>query len=392
MGLLRIYLALCVVAAHAGVNLLPWPMHSSVEAVEIFFLISGFYMSLISNKYKSALEFYASRFLRIFFPYYVILGLALLAITITGFISGNWLDLTPYLTYSPQKNGWIGVIFTAITNLTVFFQDWVMLLKHDAGQSFMFTSNFTKDSAPLYLYLIIRQAWSIGTELTFYVFVPLLGKLKLRWLWVIAAISLAARIYAYQVLHWTNDPFSYRFFPFELLLFVMGMISQRVYAMFLANKEQFKLKKLVHYLILVVVIIFGLYAAQKVPAHLRAWGVAKAYVDLISYTGWVVIIPILFHLTSRIKVDRFIGELSYPVYLVHFTVLEIFNLILEKSSLPQTPLALIGSVVSVLVAILLYVLVFRPFEEKRPNLVKDLSEKWRSRLSIFHPRQAEAEK
>src|ERR1700690_151384 len=123
MGLLRIYLALCVVAAHSGVNLLPWPMLSSVEAVQIFFLISGFYMSLISTKYKSAFEFYTSRFLRIFFPYYVILVFALLVMTITGYISGNWLNLTPYLTYSPLKNGLVGVAVTALTNLTVFFQD-----------------------------------------------------------------------------------------------------------------------------------------------------------------------------------------------------------------------------------------------------------------------------
>ena len=247
MGILRIYLALCVVATHAGVNLLPWPMHSSVEAVEIFFLISGFYMSLISTKYKSAVEFYTSRFLRIFFPYYVVLALALLAMTITGFISGNWLDLNPYLTYSPEKNGLAGVVFTAVTNFTVFFQDWVMFLKNDPGQSFSFTANFIKDPAPLYLYLIIRQAWSIGIELTFYLFVPLLSKLKTRWLWVIAAISLAMRIYAYQVLHLTRDPFNYRFFPFELLLFVMGIISQRIYSATLAEREQFQLKKNTHY-------------------------------------------------------------------------------------------------------------------------------------------------
>ncbi|HUH96201.1 MAG TPA: acyltransferase [Anaerolineales bacterium] len=389
MGLLRIYLALCVVAAHAGVNLLPWPMHSSVEAVQIFFLISGFYMSLISTKYRSAIEFYTSRFLRIFVPYYTILGLALLAITITGSISGNWLDLAPYLAYSPQKNGLLGVVFTAATNLTIFFQDWVMFLKHDPRQAFSFTGNFMGDHHPLWHYLIIPQAWSIGVELTFYLFVPLLGRLKTRWLWMIAAISLGMRIYAYQVLHLTRDPFNYRFFPFELLLFVMGMISQRIYAATLAKKEQFQLKRLVHYLIFAAALVFCLYLAQKIPAHLQRLGVAKPYTTLISYAGWAVVIPILFHLTSRLKADRFIGELSYPVYLVHFTVLEIVNLILEKYSIPQSPLGVIGGLVSVLVAILLYVSIFRPFENKRQGLVKDLLQKWRTRPPKL---QAEVEK
>src|SRR5258707_6135921 len=108
MGILRIYLALCVVAAHSGVNILPWPMHTSVEAVETFFLISGFYMSLISTKYETATEFYASRFLRIFVPYYVILGIVIIASIITGFIAGNWLVLAPYLSYSPAQNGLLG--------------------------------------------------------------------------------------------------------------------------------------------------------------------------------------------------------------------------------------------------------------------------------------------
>ena len=389
MGILRIYLALCVVAAHSGVNLLPWPMHSSVEAVEIFFLISGFYMSLVSTKYKSAVEFYTSRFLRIFFPYYVILGLALVAITITGFISGNWLDLTPYLTYSPQKNGLLGVVFTGLTNLTVFFQDWVMFLKNDPGQSFSFTANFTKDPAPLYVYLVIRQAWSIGMELTFYIFVPLLSKLKTRWLWVIALVSLGMRIYTYQVLHQTGDPFNYRFFPFELLLFVGGMISQRVYAATLAGREQFRLKKPIYYMIFVAALIFCLYLAQKIPDHLHKLGIARPYTVLISYAGWFVVIPILFHLTSRTKIDRFIGELSYPVYLVHFTVVEIFNLVLERNSLHQTPLALMSSVASILIAILIYIFIFRPFEQKRPNLVKNLLQKWRIKLPILPTKQTE---
>ncbi len=375
MGLLRVYLALCVVAAHSGVNLLPWPMHSSVEAVEIFFLISGFYMSLVFSKYRSALEFYTSRFLRIFVPYYVILGLVILAVALTGLISGNWLELGAYINYSPLKNGWLGFLLAAASNLTVFFQDWIMFLKQDGGQALSFTTNFASDASPLYSFLMIRQAWSIGTELTFYLFVPLLARLRTRWLWLIALISLGMRIFTYQVLHLTDDPFNYRFFPFELLLFVMGMISQRIYAQTLARDERFRLTKIGHYLLFGAGVVFFFYLAQKVPDHLHRAGVPKPYMDLVSYAGWVMVIPVLFHLTSRLNLDRFIGELSYPVYLIHLTVIEIVNVIMERLSMPQTQLGVISAVLSILIAITLYWTIFKPFEDRRQNLVSNLLRK-----------------
>ncbi len=377
MGLLRIYLALCVVAAHAGVSLLPWPMHDSVDAVQIFFIISGFYMALISEKYKTAIEFYASRFLRIFIPYYVILGIVLIACVVCGLSFGQWLDLSAYVNYSPGKNGLLGVVFTAITNLTVFFQDWVMFLQHDAGTSLSFTPRFVDNASPLYQYLLVRQAWSIGTELTFYLLVPLLSKLKTRWLLVIAIASLALRIYAYQKLNLWKDPFSYRFFPFELLLFVAGMLAYRVYAKTLARWGAFKLKNPTQYLAFAVFMLFVFYATQKIPDLLRK-PLGRPYMELGSYPIWVIAIPFLFHLTKDLKIDRFIGELTYPVYLIHFVILEIVDVILANFSISDHISGYITAAVSIALSIFLYLIVFKPFEEKRQGFAKGISVKWRT--------------
>jgi peptidoglycan/LPS O-acetylase OafA/YrhL len=377
MGILRIYLALCVVAAHAGVPLLPWPMHNSLEAVEIFFLISGFYMSLISTKYKTKLEFYTSRFLRIFVPYYVALGIVLVVTVISGLTFGNWLDLTPYLNYSTNQNGLAGFIVAALSNLTVFFQDWVMFLKHDPGQALSFTTNFEASETPLYRYLLIRQAWTVSTELTFYLFVPFFARFKTRWLVLIALLSLGLRIYTYQVLSLSRDPFSYRFFPFELLLFIAGMIAHRVYSHTLAKWPQVKLQNLLQYLALAAALVFSFYLAQKVPGALRRSGVAKQYTDLVSYIGWVTVIPFLYHLTRELKVDRFIGELSYPVYLIHLMVVMVADEVLVRLEVSNTWLALVSAAVSVSLSAVLYVAIFKPFEERRQNLARDLSARWR---------------
>jgi len=156
MGLLRVYLSLCVVEAHSG-KIFPWHVHSGSEAVQIFFVISGFYMALISSKYASLTEFYSSRFLRIFIPYWVVFGIILGVSATTGLLSGQWMALQPYISYTSDQNGFWGVFFTALSNITIFFQDWVFYFKHDAGKHLAFTCDFWESRNALWRYLIIPQ-------------------------------------------------------------------------------------------------------------------------------------------------------------------------------------------------------------------------------------------
>jgi len=79
MGGLRLTLALCVVVAHVAPR---WPqlLIRGDLAVEIFFMISGFYMALVlSTTYRtSKIEFWVARLLRIFPLYWMIAGVALI--------------------------------------------------------------------------------------------------------------------------------------------------------------------------------------------------------------------------------------------------------------------------------------------------------------------------
>jgi peptidoglycan/LPS O-acetylase OafA/YrhL len=57
------------------------------------------------------------------------------------------------------------------------------------------------------------------------------------------------------------------------------------------------------------------------------------YPDLFAYPGgrWLylfataILIPALFLKTSRLSLDRFIGELSYPLYLCHILLISIID-------------------------------------------------------------------
>lgn len=382
MGMLRLYMTLAIVSIHANAKVFPWPVNNGLETLELFFLISGFYMGLISSKYKSAAEFYASRGLRILVPYFVILAFVLLLSVVSGLAFGRWLSLDAYATYTPEKNGLAGVIVAALTNLTVFFQDWIFFIKHLPGESLTFTAHFKAFPPPLYLYLLIQPAWSISIELMFYLLVPFLAKLRTRWLAVIAALSLAARLYVYNGLGLVDDPFAFRFFPFELLLFVTGLIIYRVYAHTLMKKDEALTVKTFWQYALVAAAMIALGFALQRGAVLLRHPVGRAYAPLVSYIFWLPVIPLAFHLTRNWKLDRFLGEITYPIYLAHFVIIQFVDVLFVRAGFSSRFLGLTSAAVATGLAILLYARVFEPVERRRGDLARAWSARWGKRPAL----------
>src|SRR5215813_7005704 len=84
MGFLRLYLALSVLNAHYPIAPQPGLFVHGFVAVCIFFIISGFYMSLVLDRNYlrepgGVARFYFSRALRIFPVYWVVLALTVAA-------------------------------------------------------------------------------------------------------------------------------------------------------------------------------------------------------------------------------------------------------------------------------------------------------------------------
>lgn len=385
MGVLRLYLAICVVAAHSE-PIFPWKVHDGREAVQIFFMISGFYMALISNKYTHKLEFYCSRLLRIFIPYFVVITFILLSSILTGIFFGKWGELQPYIEYSSNKNGVLGVLFVTLSNMIVAFQDMVLFLTHDAGQSFQFTTNFTDSQQPLYKYLIIPQGWSISLELIFYLLAPFLVKMRTMRLAVIAAISTVMRIMTYEILRLSNDPWTYRFFPFEISLFILGILSYRLYCRYkktidnyLANYSIESTKKYLAFVALSISFFFATNATEHTLSKL----VGTNYSVLIAYCGWIVAIPILFSICKNHKTDRLIGELSYSVYLVHVFVIFLVTELIQFSRIISVGWrGEISAMISIALAIALIRFVITPLEKKRYQYSKALVKHWVQRRTL----------
>ncbi|MEO6052670.1 MAG: acyltransferase [Chthoniobacterales bacterium] len=361
MGILRLYLALCVVTAHSS-PIFPWDTHDGNRSVQIFYIISGFYMALVlSSRYSNKHDFYLSRFLRIFPLYWIVLLLIVGWSLFSGWHSGQWLTLQRFVTHPFEANGMAGIGLASFSNITLFGQDWVMFLSHPLGQTFQMTEAFGKDTNPLWRYLIIPQAWSVGVELSFYVLAPFFNRLRSRDLLILVVSFFMLRFYASMNLHLNYDPWMYRFFPFEISQFLLGMLGFRIYACFRASGKSwlpsFNRKRA--FPIAFVVVCVALIVCNLIENYFLGHS-TWAWRSLCTYPLWAVGIAFLFALLGNNPIDRWVGELSYPVYLVHYTIAASLFPYVSKANW-----GLITALLSVAVAIVLYFAVIRPIDIRR---------------------------
>jgi peptidoglycan/LPS O-acetylase OafA/YrhL len=325
MGFIRFYLAICVLVMHAD-HLHDLPLPRGRHAVQLFFVISGFYMAMIlSGRYDSLKNFYASRWSRIASPYYIHAIIFVLISLVTGFFFENFLVLSAYFSNSLQNNGWAGILLAAITNFTIFGQDLSLFFKDNIGSGLQFTTKFSNYPDPLWKYLVIPQCWTVALELYFYALAPLLNKLKSPALLTICLLSFLSRIIAYQFFGLEHDPWINRFFPFELGLFIVGMLSFRCLRSF--EKKGFSLPSVdmgKYYFIIIpasLILGSGFYGFYQICT---SWGIAN-YTILIALFLSGPVFALFFSFTRHNKLDRIIGELSYPIYLNHLFFIILFR-------------------------------------------------------------------
>lgn len=337
MGLLRLLLAISVLIAHStpifGITLV-----GGRTAVESFFMLSGFAIALtFSSKYQDNLKsFYKNRFLKLFPLYWFFT----LAVIITSFITtGKFTIFKDYLVTPFSK------IILILFNSSPLFSDVTNFLglNINNGQLF-FTTAFRNTVPEIWNYLILPQGWTIGLEITFYFFAPLLIKQKTKTLILISAISLCARLLAYQFLGLGHDPWEYRFFPFEIPYFIAGILLYRFYIKY--NPKP----KIYYFIPLFLFTIFF----QFIPFNTKRM--------LMYYLVIFLSIPFLFQYTKDNKFDRLLGEISYPLYLCHFLIIDIFAQVIKVN---HQYLGLYSLLLSLPISIISYYLIQKPTQALR---------------------------
>lgn len=311
MGCLRVILALWVVLTH-GEAFFGRPVPQAWVAVQCFFIISGFYMSLIlDQKYCGAgawRKFYGSRLLRLFPMYWLVLVLSVGSAGVLWGWAGHALGPVALLQEHGGRLDAGSVLLLGVSNLFILGQDALNFMGLDAAGSFFWTANFREHPPELWQFLFIPQAWSIELELCFYALAPWLLRWRSRRLLVVVACSLALRAAIYAA-GWRHDPWTYRFFPAELALFLMGAFSYRF-----SRSPAFARWRESRGVGLLLGAVFGLaviFPWIPLPGQIKAWP---------FYLLTMAAVPFLFDRTKNLRWDRWVGELSYPVYIGHYWV------------------------------------------------------------------------
>lgn len=303
MGILRLFLALCVIAAHSGAEVLGtigpnW----SVYAVTVFFVISGFYMALVTDtKYKNmpVRDFYASRAARIYPTYWLA---ALLAFGVLFLQKGSAM-FVPLAGLSVWQQAYV-----VFTNLFIFGQD----LSHLYCVKTVATGTCLVDSQ----FLLNPPGWTIAVELLFYVLAPFFAKSIGR-----SACLLGLGIAYFIAVNWADIPalqnffqnpgislnatVKYYFFASSFIFFGAGCCSYYAFYKPSIGKAVPTISQYAVGFVLVVV-------AAKYADIIIAWW------QLVMIATMV---PSLFSATRVNRYDRLIGEMSYPVYMFHFPIL-----------------------------------------------------------------------
>jgi peptidoglycan/LPS O-acetylase OafA/YrhL len=363
MGILRFILAITVVIAHSS-SIFGLRFVGGQIAVQAFYIISGFYMTLILNeKYvginSSYKLFISNRFLRLFPIYWIVLFLTI-ASSIFISIYTNGSNLGRFAIYQEYYHtmSFESFVFLVFTNLFLFLQDIVMFLGLDTSSGHLFfASNFRETSPHLYQFIFLPQAWTIGVEITFYLIAPFLVRKKLRFIIPLILISLLLRLILSQ--HGlSNDPWSYRFFPTELVFFLLGIISYQIYVKLRTLEIKNRYLKVIWFSIVGLTIFYDILPIpHKYPVYLFLF---------------FICLPFIFILTKKWKYDTYVGELSYPIYISHM-------LVLTGISFLKIPVflgfGLSLTIMSVIFSILLNELVAKKIEKIRQKRIKPTATK-----------------
>jgi peptidoglycan/LPS O-acetylase OafA/YrhL len=151
------------------------------------------------------------------------------------------------------------------------------------------------------------------------------------------------------------DPrtWQYQFFPSTLVYFLAGSLAFRLYLLV----RHLSYAKAIGYFVVPSMVISGWLLFTPRPDW---WWTNNLYV-FGYYAACAALIPFLFNTSKNSKIDRFIGDLSYPFYVVHMPVIW-----MVKSIAGETDIAKIAMVViSLLLALILASAIDRPLDAWR---------------------------
>lgn len=344
MGLIRTILAISVVFAHSGA---PFDISrfegiifvGGRSAVQLFFIVSGYLITeiLISPRgYTSLRAFYANRALRVYPIYFVVCAFVLLTSPRSS---------PMFIVY--DQLAWPHSALILAANVGIFGMDWLLKPGILSSQSIYSTTAFW-----------VPQAWTLGLELVFYVIAPFVVRSVPRILFLLL-LSLALRVKLLsEGLGWGDGYWEYRFFPTELALFMAGALARHWALPWWRSRARIERAQNVGTAVLVVVCCT--YFLVPVPQAVKV---------VPLYLSFIALMPLAFVYQARSRLDRWIGDLSYPIYIGHMFALYKWGALFPHVGVSRVWTIYAGIHISVILfAVLLKVLVGDPIERVRARI------------------------
>jgi peptidoglycan/LPS O-acetylase OafA/YrhL len=366
MGVIRFVLALSVVFWH--IRGAPYFLLNAQVAVILFFIISGFYMAMVINeKYANGQPehwirtFYFARFWRLYPPYLVMFLVMMLWGAPTNLPS-------PLLGRLPMSM--FDQVVLAIPNIVLFGQDLhqflVRVRVESAGPPFLLDIVSRINPAVLQDNMMaVGQAWTLAAEATFYVIAPFIVHSARRTA-IALVVTLAIRFYFMTILGQRSGIWGYSFFPCVACMFILGS------AVYHAHKliPRRDLHTVAGWIALAgFATWFGTLVSTNniVLGSPADWSIDRPRFWLL-YLLFAASLPFMFEATKNVRIDREIGEISYPLYVVHGLVV---GLVYFRWSGPQgsVPDAWAAVTLSVFAAYIMRQFVEVPIERWRNKVL-----------------------
>ena len=339
MGILRLFLALSVLDWHYRFSdsaVFPY----SFSAVLCFFVISGFYMSLVINeKYgtspKGIGRFYCNRALRLY-PVNIAVWACFLVMYALG--------------VAARPPGFLAAPDLSLASRVGSILDQLLIFPR------MLWENLLLFPDAQYNHLYFGQLYTIGLELIFYAFAPFIVARRLP---ILLTLTGAAAIlhFGFFFFNLPARPWQYEFFPGVLVFFLMGCLAYRL----LPVIRRSRLPPALSFLALPILIIY----CASIPKGEDAFTNSPEAFGLYLLT--MLALPFLFEAAKNASWDRLIGDLSYPVYAIQLLIGRAMVGRPGNGSIAENLLVL---VVVLLASVALVYLVERPTERLRSQIAR----------------------